>query len=390
MSQSTSGVPAPGSLIIARERFVLPGGGILLVSRRPKAPVTAIRIHMRGGISLDPPGREGMAEWVGGLLDQGTTDRDEAGIADFIEPFGGSVSGDASGLRGSMAGDHWQRLLQIMMEMAARPTFPDAAVAVQFERLATHLRVQEEDPRVQGGRVFRRLVYGQHRLALPSGGTLASLEQVTAADLRAHHAAHWGSSRAILAVCGDVDPGEVHAQVLEHLKDWNVGSPLPKQEHRFPVSETRAEAFQKGREQVHVYFGHLGVRRSVADYPSLVVMDHVLGSGPGFVNRLSKKLRDEQGLAYSVYGDIHSSAGLLPGTFTAYIGTAPDKVEQAVRGIREEVRAICQDQVEPEELAMAKDYVTGSMVLGYERASRRAASLVAQEVHGFPEDHLET
>ena len=386
MSQSATSL---GSLSIQRERFELPGGAVLLVSPRPHAPVTAVQIHMRGGLHMDPAGREGMAEWVGQFLQQGTTSKDEAAIAECIEPFGGSVAGNANGLRGTMAGDRWRELLDIMVELVSEPAFPDGPVQVQMERTKSHLRVQEEEPRVQGGRLFRNLIYGDHRYGQPTAGTVASLQAISAADLRAHHAEHWGSARAIIAVCGDVQAEEVYEHLRSRMGGWNVGSARPALDDRFPEVQARCGAFEKGREQVHIYFGHLGVPRSVPDYASLVVMDHVLGSGPGFVNRLSKKLRDEQGLAYSVHGDIHHSAGLLPGMFTAYIGTSPEHLEQAVRGIQNEVRTITQEPVGAEELQMAKDYVTGSMVLGYERASRRASSLVAHEIHGFPVDHLD-
>ncbi len=377
------------ALIIPRVRFELPGGGVLLVSKRPSAPVTAIRIHMRGGILSDPQGREGLSQLVGQLTDQGTADHDEAGIAERIEPWGGAVGGDSSGLRGSMAGDNWQQLLDVMVELTARPAYPDEAVQIQVARTLSQMRVQEEDPRVQGARTFRRLIYGDHRFGQPGRGSLASLQGVSAQDLRDHHKIHWGSSRAVIAVCGNVEPDAVHERVLTLLKDWDTGTPEPRWDREFPERATRAEAFEKGREQVHVYYGHLGVERRVEDYPALVVMDHVLGSGPGFVSRLSQKLRDEQGLAYSVHADIHSSAGIYPGMFTAYIGTSPEHVERAVKGIQAEVRAIRDVPVSVDELEMAKDYVTGSMVLGYERASARAGSLVGQEIHGFPEDHLE-
>ncbi|MCA9001426.1 MAG: insulinase family protein [Planctomycetes bacterium] len=377
------------ALIIPRVRYELPGGGVLLVSKRPSAPVTAVRIHMRGGILADPKGSEGISQWVGQFTDQGTAEHDEAGIAERIEPFGGAVGGDASGLRGSMAGDHWRRLLEVMVELAARPSYPEAAVQLQMARTLSHMQVQEEDPRVQGARAFRRLVYGEHRFGAPGQGTLDSLRGISVQDLRDHHRAHWGRARAVIAVCGNVEPDEVYEHVLNLSKDWDAGTPEPVWSSSFPERATRVEAFEKGREQVHIYYGHLGVERAVPDFPTLVVMDHVLGSGPGFVSRLSKTLRDEQGLAYTVHADIHSSAGLQPGMFTAYIGTSPEHVERAVQGIQAEVRAIRDVPVSQEELDMAKDYVTGSMVLGYERASARAGSLIGQEIHGFPEEHLD-
>ncbi len=377
------------ALIIPRVRYELPGGGVLLVSKRPSAPVTAIRINMRGGILSDPKGSEGLSQLVGQLTDQGTAEHDEAGIAERIEPWGGAVGGDSAGLRGSMAGDNWQQLLDVMVELAARPAYPEQAVQIQLARTLSHMRVSEEDPRVQGARTFRRLIYGDHRFGQPGHGSCASLEGVGAQDIRDHHREHWGSARAVIAVCGNVEPDEVYGRLLILLKDWDVGTPEPKWDRTFPDREPRAQAFEKGREQVHVYFGHLGVERRVEDYPALVVMDHVLGSGPGFVSRLSRKLRDEQGLAYSVHADIHSSAGLYPGLFTAYIGTSPEHVQRAVQGIQAEVESICNVPVSEDELAMAKEYVTGSMLLGYERASARAGSLVGQEVHGLPESFLE-
>jgi zinc protease len=118
-------------------------------------------------------------------------------------------------------------------------------------------------------------------------------------------------------------------------------------------------------------------------------MDHVLGTGPGFTNRISRKLRDEMGLAYSVSASIHASAGLLPGLFTAYIGTSPEHLATAARGFLEEIRRIQTELVGKEELEVAKSYLLGSFPLGFERAARRASYLISAELHGFPENHLE-
>ena len=138
-----------------------------------------------------------------------------------------------------------------------------------------------------------------------------------------------------------------------------------------------------------MFLGHLGVLRANPDWPALVVMDHVLGSGPGFTSRITKRLRDELGLAYSVHADIHASAGRQPGMFRAYIGTSPEHVGTAIRGFLAEMRSIRKDGVTQDELTTAKDYLLGSFALGYERASRRAGHLVAAELHGFAEDHLD-
>jgi zinc protease len=369
--------------------FQLRCGARLLVSPRPGAPVTAVQMHMRGGVSLDPPGREGTAFLTGALLDQGTTRHDEAQIATLLESAGGQLSGDANGVSGSIATEHWKRLVELMSEVVTLPTFPAALVKRQRQRLLDRLLVERDEPRVQGERTFRKLVYGDHWLGRPAHGGIESVSRIGPAQLAAFHAAHWMPQRALIAVCGDVEPTEVQELFDRKLAGWKAGDDTPPPESIFPPFEVRVGAFASERAQVHLYVGHLGIRRNHPDYAALVVMDHVLGTGPGFTNRISRRLRDELGLAYSVHASIHHSAGIQPGTFTAYIGTSPQHVETALRGFLEEIRRLQRDPVDEDELSVAKDYVVGSFALAFQRASRRAGYMISQERHGLPPDNLE-
>jgi zinc protease len=372
------------------ERFSLRCGATLLVSRRPGATVTATRVHLRGGPARDPKGKEGLAYLTGRLVDQGTKRHSESELAELLEPAGGELSGDATGLAGTIAGGDWRLLLEVMAELLTSATYPEAEFARQRERLLTRLAVERDDPRAQGARRFRRLVYGTRTwLGRPAWGDLESVAGMKAKDLRAHRRSAWVGSRATIAVCGDVDPQQVCRHLDRLLADWRTGQPLGPLNPVLPPRAVRVDTFRRQREQVHVYLGHLGVRRKHEDFAALVIMDHVLGTGPGFTNRLGRRLRDELGLAYSVSADIHSSAGKLPGMFTAYIGTSPQHLETAVGGFLQEMRRIQDEPVSADELETARSYLLGSFVLGFERASRRANYLIAAEAQGLPKDELE-
>ncbi|MEM7516112.1 MAG: pitrilysin family protein, partial [Planctomycetota bacterium] len=334
-------------------------------------------------------GLEGTAHLVGALADQGTAKLSEEEIIQTLEPHGGEMRGDAYGLAGTIVGSQWKVLAKTMTEVAQRPSYPTREVQRQKGRLLDRLRVQAEDPRVQGAREFRRLIYGAHWLGRSSHGTPESVERIQARDLRSFHKKNWVAKRATISVCGDVDPAEVKRVFQRALSSWKSGKAYEPKKLELPPIASRHGAFRANRQQVHVYLGHLGIRRADPDYPALVVMDHVLGTGPGFTNRISRKLRDEQGLAYTVHAAIHSSAGLSPGTFTAYIGTSPDKVGTAVEGFLTEMRRIRDEPVADQELNVAKSYLLGSHALGFERASRRASYMISAELHGFAPDHLE-
>lgn len=376
------------TLSIPSERHVLSCGATLIVSPRPGAPVCAIQAHVRGGPALDAPGKEGLAWLTGALAEQGTARRTEEQIANLLEPAGGELSGDASGLAGTIVNDEWELLADLLCDSLTGATYPAAEVSRQKKRVLDRLLLERDDPRQQGGLRFRKLVYGDHWLGRPAYGSLAHVARIGPADLRAHRARNWVGKRTIVSVCGDVDPARVRRVFERHLARWTPGTLLATTPPEFPPVAPRVDAFKAERKQVHLYLGHLGVRRSDPDYAALVLMDHVLGTGPGFTNRISRRLRDELGLAYTVHAAIHSSAGILPGTFTAYIGTSPEHARTAIEGFRAEIRRIQAEAPGEAELDLAKSYLLGSFPIGFERASRRSGYLVAAELHGFAPDHL--
>jgi zinc protease len=370
-------------------RFRLSCGAILLVSQRPDAPVTAIDAHVRGGPSLDPAGYEGTAFLTGGLTDQGTRSHSEEEIAALLEPFGGEIQGESSGLSGSIVSEAWRDLAGLLCEMLMAPTFPAAPVRRQQERLLQRLQNEAADPRQQGALGFRKLIYGDHWLGRPAYGSLESVERIGPKHLRAHHRQNWVASRGVIAFCGAAEPEDVRRFFERRLADWRPGRALEMRSFEFPRPRVAVKVIRAKRKQVHLYLGHLGIRRSDPDYPTLVVLDHVLGQGPGFTDRISRRLRDELGLAYSVSAGISGSAGLTPGTFMAYIGTSPEHVTTALRHFRAEIRRLHEELVPEEELRVAKDYLVGSFSMGFERSARRAGYLVSAEVHELPADNLE-
>jgi zinc protease len=380
---------APAVPHIPVERFELACGARLLFSRRPNAGVCAVQAHVRGGSSLDPSGRGGLAHLVGRLVDQGTERSSEQEIAARLENAGGSLSGGATGLAGLVANERWEVLLETLCECLVMPTYPRKEVEREKQILIDRLKVEDEEPRVRGALLFKKLVYGDHWLGRPEQGEPESLERISRADLARFHAREWCGRRALIAFCGDVPAARMRRLLDERLARFPVGADLGPPDLTFPPRAPRAGTFAAERQQVHVFLGHLGITRSDPDYPALTVLDHVLGTGPGFTNRLARRLRDELGLAYTVHASISSSAAVLPGTFTAYIGTSLRHLPTAVGGIRRELRRIQAELVPADELELAKSYLTGSFVLGFERSARRVQTMVWAERNRLPGDHLE-
>jgi zinc protease len=118
-------------------------------------------------------------------------------------------------------------------------------------------------------------------------------------------------------------------------------------------------------------------------------MDTILGSGAGLTARIPRKLRDEQGLAYTTFASITSSAGIEPGKFLAYIGTSPENVDAAIDGFVAEIERMRTEPVLAQELADAKAYLTGSFVFSFETNAQVARFLIHAELFGLGFDYVE-
>ena len=131
------------------------------------------------------------------------------------------------------------------------------------------------------------------------------------------------------------------------------------------------------------------MRRTHPDFYALQVLDTILGGGAGLTARIPRKLRDEQGLAYTTFASITNSAGIDPGKFMAYMGTSPANVGRAIDGFKTEIQTVIAEGVSPEELDDAKAYLTGNFVFAFESNSQIARFLVSAEVFGLGFDYVD-
>jgi zinc protease len=146
-----------------------------------------------------------------------------------------------------------------------------------------------------------------------------------------------------------------------------------------PPRRAAARHVPLDRKQANVYLGHVGVARDDPDHVALEVFENVLGTGAGFTDRLSKNIRDEKGLAYTVFGNITQNAGKVPGTLRLFAAVAPEKLSLALAEMRQELRRALEVPPTPEEIEGAKAALRGGMVFRCERSSDLASLLVLCE-----------
>jgi zinc protease len=377
------------------ERIELPNGLVLLLSENHSIPSVSINAIVKTGSRFELDEKAGLASMAGALLDSGTTTRTSREIAETIEASGGQLGtfGDyqSSGVVVTLLSKDLDLGLDVSSDLLMNPTFPEDKVHQHVDRRVAQIKARLDVPRTQASDTFNELVFKgspQHR---PPIGYENTVRTLTRADVATYFRNFFVPDNTMLAIVGDIDKSEVRRKVEAAFGKWERAStfeppPVPQpQRQTTPIEKFLPAA----KEQVNIIIGHVGITRKNPDYYRLLVMDTILGSSPGFTSRIPRILRDEQGLAYTTFSNITSSAGLDPGRFIAYIGTAPENLTRAIAGLRGEIARIVREPVTDEELETAKSYLTGSFVLRFQKNSQIAEFLLEAEVYGLGFDYLE-
>lgn len=377
------------------ERTKLSNGMTLLTGVSRNIPAVSIYAVVNAGSRYEPEEKSGLASLLGEMLDEGTHNRSSQQLAEEIESVGGHLQcfgGYAqSGVSVTVLKPDFDLGLDLLTDVLINSNFPEDRLKQQLDRRLAQLKSREDDPRVIASDAFNEIIYRGHPAHRPKIGYEQTVRNLTREDLLSFYRDFFHPDNTMIAIVGDIDRSETIQKVERAFKGWQkrLGFQLPQIAEVKRQTAPIRQCIQKEKEQVNIFIGHLGIARNNPDFYSLLVLDTILGSSPGFTSRIPKRLRDEQGLAYNTYSNITSSAGVDPGRFVAYIGTSPENCDRAIEGILKELRLITTEPVAKSELQDAQDYLTGSFVFNFETNSQVASFLVEAELFGLGFDYLE-
>lgn len=340
-------------------------------------PVVALSFAFRGaGAATDPAGKEGIAEMVTGLLDEGAGDLASQDYQRAVEEIAAQISFDAGrdhffGRLRTLSAER-DRAFELMRIAINAPRFDAKPIERVRGQILAGLQHQAENPQQIGGEAWRNIVFAGHPYARPTEGTAESVSRIAADDLRTFVAERFSRDRLIVGVVGDISEAELRTRLDE------LFGALPAKGRAFEIPEIApkgagvTKVIEKQIPQSLIVLGHAGIKRSNPDWYAATLITRVFGGG-GLTSRLYEEVREKRGLAYSVY------AYLNPMAHSAVIagGTATQNARagESLDVIRAEWRKLAEKGISATELAEAKDYANGSFPLRL-GSSRRIANIL--------------
>ena len=365
-------------------RTTLPNGLRVVTEAVPGVRSVSFGAWIGVGSRDETPRQTGAAHFLEHLLFKGTTTRSAWEITAPIEAVGGELNAFTT----KEYTCYYARVLDADVDLAI-DTVCDVVLHgrldardIEGERgvILEEIAMNEDDPGDTVHDLYMHTHYGDGPLGRPILGTQPSLEALTPQAIRGFYRRHYVPSRMVVAAAGAVDHDEVVARVSEAFAD--VGSqadPLVRasthRAHPAPGRGTRGISHRPS-EQAHLVMGLGGIRRTDERRYALGVLNAALGGGMS--SRLFQSIREERGLAYSVYSFVSSFADT--GYTGIYVGCLPDKVADVMSITHDVVADVAERGLADEELRRGRGALRGSVVLGQEDAGSRMSRIAKGEL----------
>lgn len=303
--------------------------------------------------------------------------------------FGGGAGGDRTSLRLRTLSDPVERgpAIALMTQIISAPTFPDAVLARDKQRLVAAIRESLTKPSVLAERAFGKAIYGTH----PYGQTASpeTVESITRDDIVRYYQANYTAKRAVVTLIGAISRQEAEAiaeQITRGLPADGATPPgLP--DVKMPLAKAETIRIPHPAQQATIIIGQPGIARGDKDYFPLLVGNYVLGGG-GFSARLTNEVREKRGLTYSI-GSYFAPAA-QPGPFELALQTRKDQTEEALGVVRDTVAKFVADGPTDAELKAAKDNLVNGFPLRLDSNRKLLDNVANIGWYNLPLDYLDT
>jgi predicted Zn-dependent peptidase len=361
-------------------RTVLPNGLIVLTERMDYMRSVAMGVWIKSGSRCEPAEANGISHFVEHMVFKGTHHRSAQQIAREMDSIGGNL--DAYTGKETICFDvkslaeHVPIALDVLTDMVLNPTFAEADIERERKVILEEIKIDEDSPEVLVHELFTQAFWKDHPLGKPILGTSKTVARLDQQSLLAYHGDRFHGGNIIFSAAGNLEHDRFVEAVAQKFSALDGGETLNEQ----PAPQASARIIlrnKKALEQVQICLGVPAPPLTDDSRYIALILNTVLGGGMS--SRLFQTIREERGMAYSIYSDL--SPYRDTGALCVFAGTSVGKGLEAVELILEEFRKMKRDLLSEEELTRAKDQVKGNILLGLESSNSRMANLAHQEMY---------
>jgi zinc protease len=380
-----------GSVAVAATEIqtITSDGGIdAWIVEEPSIPFVALEIRIRGGTSLDAPGKRGAVNLMMALIEEGAGDMDAQAFQTELENLAASFSfranDDSLSISAEFLTENRDEALALLQSALVNPRFDQDAIDRVRGQVLSGIASDAKNPNRIASAALNAAAFGDHPYGTNPDGTAETINALTRQDLIDAHQATFVKDRVYVGAVGDITTEELGPILDELLGDLPESGPAFPEDIAFGLPGGVTVVDYETPQSVAL-FGHSGIERDDEDFFAAFIINEALGAG-GFESRLMQEVREKRGLTYGI------STFLVPKfhaeMYLGQVASANDTIAEAIEVTRAEWARMANEGMTQEELDSVKTYLTGSYPLRFDGNGEIASILVGMQMTDLPPDYV--
>ena len=362
------------------DHWTLENGLHVVGERLPYLRSVSIGVWMRVGSMMETPAENGLSHFLEHMVFKGTEKRSTRDIAEEMDAVGGQMNAftgkDCTCFYAKVIDEDLPLAVDILSDMTLHASLDEAEFKKERGVILEEISMEEDSPEDVVHELLSRIQFGNQAAGMPILGPAEQIAAYTRDDLANYRARHYHPENCVVALAGNYDPEQVLALIQQYFGEWKKSGQRQTVPPMQPIPGQKA-AKEKDTEQLHICLGYPGTFLGSDELYPMSVMNNLLGGAMS--SRLFQKIREEMGMAYSIY--TYPSTYVGCGTFAVYAGVSPKNGHAVLDETLRQLDLLCRDGVTEKEFREAKNQLRGSYLLGLESPGSRMQSMGRGQLH---------
>ncbi len=345
----------------------------VVIEKIPHVQSAAIGIWVRAGAVDEVKKNAGVSHYIEHMTFKGTETRSAREIAGDIDKIGGQINAftgkEATCYYVKVLKDNFEKGAEVLLDMLTNSVFDKVEMDRERQVICEEIKMIEDQPDDLAHDTIVEMVFKGNPLGNSIIGTPSSLNRISRNVLTAYRDAEYTRDSIVVAIAGNNAENQACAYLEDKFSKLKA-TKAPKETENVDYKKT-AKVIVKDIKQSHICLGVRGIKLTDPRYYSLSLLNNVMGGSMG--SRLFQNIREEKGLAYSVYSVASSFRN--DGYYTIYAGVSHDKIHKAIDGIKEELRILSRQGITDEELSASREQLKSNYIFGQENVASRMFSI---------------
>lgn len=360
-------------------RYTLDNGLRIVTEHIPFVKSISIGVWIEVGSKNENSINNGISHFIEHMLFKGTSTRSSKDIAEVIDSVGGQInaftSKECTCYYTKVLDSHYDLALDLLADMLFNSKFDQVELEKEKSVIVEEINMYEDSPEDLVHDISTQTLFKDSSLGLPILGTKDTLDNIDRNTILDYMNDYYVANNAVLSIAGNFDENKLLETIRSKFDNWKANNELSTFDD---LANYNFESVSKTKEieQAHLCIGFEGVQQNSDQLYPLLVLNNILGGSMS--SRLFQSIREERGLAYSIYS--YPSVYKNGGSLVIYAGMNPNQMNDVASIIYNELNDIILNSLSEDEIYKSKEQLKGNYILGLESTSSRMTSIGKSEL----------